>query len=214
MSPLRRALEPFITPIFRTWWRINRGMTLGVRGVATDAEGRVLLIKHTYIDGWFLPGGGVDHGEHPDATVVREVREETGLDVRVTRVREVLTDVVDLPHRDVQVHTVRLVYDVEVVGGRLRAEPDGSSDALAVLAPNEAARLWLAPYVARALGLPEVPLGVANFPAEIILARRRWVEHGNNLVHWSEFDRGGHFAALEEPALLLGDIRTFFRALR
>jgi pimeloyl-ACP methyl ester carboxylesterase len=66
----------------------------------------------------------------------------------------------------------------------------------------------------RVPALPEVPLGVANFPAEIILARRRWVEHGNNLVHWSEFDRGGHFAALEEPDLLLGDIRTFFRALR
>lgn len=131
--------------------------------VAAAADDTVVLVqasRRSDLAGrWFLPGGGVDHGEHPDATVVREVREETGLDVRVTRVREVLTDVVDLPHRDVQVHTVRLVYDVEVVGGRLRAEPDGSSDALAVLPPNEAARLWLAPYVARALGLPEVPLG-------------------------------------------------------
>jgi 8-oxo-dGTP diphosphatase len=131
--------------------------------VAAAADDAVVLVqasRRSDLAGrWFLPGGGVDHGEHPDATVVREVREETGLDVRVTRVREVLTDVIDLPHRDVQVHTVRLLYDVEVVGGRLRAEPDGSSDALAVLPPWEASRLWLAPYVARALGLPEVPLG-------------------------------------------------------
>lgn len=108
---------------------------------------------------WFLPGGGVDHGEHPDAAVVREVAEETGLDVRVDRLAEVLTDVLDLPHRDVQVHTVRCVYDVQVVGGRLRPEPDGSSEQLAVVTAQQAARLPLAPYVARALGLPPVELG-------------------------------------------------------
>ncbi len=108
---------------------------------------------------WFLPGGGVDHGEHPDDTVVREVAEETGLRVRAGRLRQVLTDVTDLPHRGVQVHTVRLVYDVEVLGGTLRPETDGSSDRLAVRTPAQAASLPLAPYVARALGLPDVPLG-------------------------------------------------------
>jgi 8-oxo-dGTP pyrophosphatase MutT (NUDIX family) len=81
MSPLRRALEPFITPIFRAWWRFNRGMTLGVRGVATDAEGRVLLIKHTYIDGWFLPGGGVESGETSHESLTREMAEEAGVAV-------------------------------------------------------------------------------------------------------------------------------------
>ncbi|WP_380167247.1 NUDIX hydrolase [Jannaschia sp. R86511] len=108
---------------------------------------------------WFLPGGGVDHGEHPDDAVVREVAEETGLRVRPERLVQVLTDVLDLPHRGVQVHTVRCVYQVAVVGGRLRPERDGSSEQLAVLGPASAARLPLAPYVARALGLPEVPLG-------------------------------------------------------
>jgi len=59
-----------------------------------------------------------------------------------------------------------------------------------------------------------VPLGVASFPKEVLMARRRWIEDTNQVVHWSEFDRGGHFAALEEPDLLVEDIRTFFRTLR
>ncbi len=60
----------------------------------------------------------------------------------------------------------------------------------------------------------DVPLGVANFPKEILFTRRGWVERENDLQHWSEFDRGGHFAALEEPDLLLDDVRTFFRDRR
>lgn len=127
---------------------------------ATDAV--VLVAASTGSDlvgRWFLPGGGVDHGEHPDAAVVREVAEETGLDVAVTALRDVLTDVVDLPHRDVQVHTVRLVYDVTVLGGTLRPETDGSSADLVVVPPADARMLRLAPYVAASLGLPPVPLG-------------------------------------------------------
>jgi microsomal epoxide hydrolase len=78
------------------------------------------------------------------------------------------------------------------------------------------ARLYYESLRSNAVRVPpiSVPLGVANFPGEIIGARRRWVERENNLVHWSEFDRGGHFAALEEPDLLVGDIRAFFRKLR
>ena len=123
------------------------------RVVLVEASRRSDLAGH-----WFLPGGGVDHGEHPDDAVVREVGEETGLQVRVLGVRQALTDVLDLPHRGVQVHTVRLVYGVEVTGGTLRSEVDGSSEHLAVVTPAEAASLPLAPYVARALGLPEVDL--------------------------------------------------------
>jgi len=81
MSPLRRALEPFITPLFRAWWRVNRGMTLGVRGVATDAEGRVLLIRHTYMEGWFFPGGGVESGEVAQESLAREMAEEGGVEL-------------------------------------------------------------------------------------------------------------------------------------
>lgn len=54
-------------------------MTLGVRVIAVDAGGRVLLVRHTYLPGWWLPGGGVDRGETAAAAAVRELREEAGL---------------------------------------------------------------------------------------------------------------------------------------
>ena len=57
-----------------------------------------------------------------------------------------------------------------------------------------------------------VPTGVAVFAEDITI--RRYAEEGNAIVHWSEFDRGGHFAALETPDLLIEDIRLFFRGLR
>jgi pimeloyl-ACP methyl ester carboxylesterase len=60
----------------------------------------------------------------------------------------------------------------------------------------------------------EVPTACAVFPKEINIPPRRWVEAQHNLARWTEMPRGGHFAALEEPDLLVGDIRAFFRALR
>lgn len=58
----------------------------------------------------------------------------------------------------------------------------------------------------------EVPSGVAVFPGDVGV--RAIAERENNVVHWSEFERGGHFPALEVPDLLIGDVRTFFRSLR
>ncbi|MGE3540276.1 MAG: epoxide hydrolase family protein [Candidatus Tectimicrobiota bacterium] len=59
-----------------------------------------------------------------------------------------------------------------------------------------------------------VPTGVAVFPAEISRPPREWGERSFNIQRWTEMPRGGHFAALEEPDLLVEDIRAFFRALR
>ena len=58
------------------------------------------------------------------------------------------------------------------------------------------------------------PTGVAVFPAEIAPPIRRFAELSNAIVHWTEFDRGGHFAAMEEPDLLVDDVRRFFLMLR
>jgi microsomal epoxide hydrolase len=59
-----------------------------------------------------------------------------------------------------------------------------------------------------------VPIGVAVFPHEIAPAIRRFADDKQPIVHWSEFDRGGHFAAMEEPDLFVGDVREFFRRFR
>ncbi len=78
--PWRRGLSPFVTPLFHRWWAISRGMTLGVRGLVTDPEGRVLLIEHTYVHGWYLPGGGVERGETAQEALSRELVEEAGIE--------------------------------------------------------------------------------------------------------------------------------------
>jgi 8-oxo-dGTP pyrophosphatase MutT (NUDIX family) len=80
-STLRQTLDPLATPLFRTWWRFNRGMTLGVRGLACDEAGRVLLIRHTYNKGWFLPGGGIERGETAPQALAREMAEEGGVQI-------------------------------------------------------------------------------------------------------------------------------------
>jgi len=61
----------------------------------------------------------------------------------------------------------------------------------------------------------QIPAGVAVFPADIFLPLRRLAERDlANIVHWSEFDRGGHFAAMEESDLFVADLQAFSRKLR
>jgi len=76
-TPLRRRLA----------WLTNDRFIHGVSGVIMDREGRILLLKHRFWirQRWGLPGGLAKHGETPAATLRRELMEETGLDVRPTR---------------------------------------------------------------------------------------------------------------------------------
>jgi 8-oxo-dGTP pyrophosphatase MutT (NUDIX family) len=65
--------------VLHPWFRLSRGLTLGVRGLVRDENGRILLIRHSYAPGWLLPGGGVERGETAEAAVIRELREEAGV---------------------------------------------------------------------------------------------------------------------------------------
>jgi ADP-ribose pyrophosphatase YjhB (NUDIX family) len=100
-------------------WCLNAHFVVGTVAIIEDADGRVLLARHTYRRRapWALPGGWVRRGEDPADTIVRELREETGLAVRV------------LAPLAVQRETPRhftIVYAARLTGGRLRSSTEVS----------------------------------------------------------------------------------------
>ncbi len=129
----------------------------GTPGEAGDGKGtRVLLVRAapylTVAGQWFLPGGGLDHGEDPVDGLRREFHEETGLEVTPGPLLGVISDVFTLPDgQGTSLHSLRIIYGIDRYSGALRDEVGGSSDAARWVPLDEAQDLPLRPYVRQAL---------------------------------------------------------------
>lgn len=123
---------------------------MGAYGICINEGGEILLSRYAPPEAtWSLPGGGVEHGEHPEDAVVRELREETGYLVSVDRLLKVESEVWDLP--DVLVHSVNFIFLTSVIGGELTFEVEGSSDRAAWVPLSQVPELERKVFLDRAL---------------------------------------------------------------
>ncbi|MDH2903515.1 MAG: NUDIX domain-containing protein [Actinomycetota bacterium] len=99
---------------------------------------------------WWLPGGGIDFGETPEETLVREFKEETGLSVDLPELFSVTSDVRKRDNGD-RIHTVRIIYTVRWLSGELTHEVHGTTDHAAWYPSGQLDELNLADYAREAI---------------------------------------------------------------
>jgi 8-oxo-dGTP pyrophosphatase MutT (NUDIX family) len=133
-----RAIEPATRRLLHLYWRFSRGLTLGVRGLVIDSDSRVFLVKHSYVAGWHLPGGGVEPGETLRIALERELHEEGNIELTADPVLHGLFFNVGVSRRDhVALFIVRAFRQVaspvpghEIIGHGFflpEALPDGTT---------------------------------------------------------------------------------------
>lgn len=122
-------------------------LRVGAYAIVHDPQRGVLLAhwQEGAHGGWTLPGGGMEPGEHPEQTVVREVREETGYDIRVDAVLGIGSIVIPgsqrIPRPGRPLQGLRIVYRATIMGGELAVERDGSTDDVGWFSLQQVARL-------------------------------------------------------------------------
>jgi 8-oxo-dGTP pyrophosphatase MutT (NUDIX family) len=79
MSEIKKKSRPWITRLITLGALVTRPMILGVRALVIDRNNRVLLVRHTYVDGFWFPGGGVERGETIAEALIRELKEEANV---------------------------------------------------------------------------------------------------------------------------------------
>lgn len=94
------------------YWKIRKPRTLGVRAIVLDEKGQVALVRHSYADHWYLPGGGVKKGESFEAALFRELKEEVALtDVMIERISGIYHSQREAKDDHIVIYVVRAIGD-------------------------------------------------------------------------------------------------------